>query len=214
MVNDKHELYVLAISEELSKYLYDYITEEGEIALDLVMRNWLYREITNKVGAVTDKGGVPVVLCWSPIRFGMRRLLVGTGLAEFYCISDEELVNATRKINCTIEVVDTLGKDFVVPLETHSQSDGSKTKSNEVVQEKSKGLSKEDYAKLQKGLESILANLDEFEQKVISMRFGLEGEQSHTLEEVGNAFDISREQIRMIEAKALRLLRKNVSSDE
>ena len=46
------------------------------------------------------------------------------------------------------------------------------------------------------------------------MRFGLGEEQSHTLEEVGLVFDIPLEKIRMIEAKALRLLRKNANSDE
>lgn len=54
-------------------------------------------------------------------------------------------------------------------------------------------------------------SLEPFEQKVISMRFGLGEEHSHTLEEVGLAFDISRKKIRMIEAKVLRLLRKNVT---
>ena len=46
------------------------------------------------------------------------------------------------------------------------------------------------------------------------MRFGLGEEHSHTLEEVGLVFDISLEKIRMIEAKALRLLRKNATSEE
>lgn len=63
----------------------------------------------------------------------------------------------------------------------------------------------------QEKLNQIVGSLEPFEQKVISMRFGLGEEHSHTLEEVGLAFDISRKEIRMIEAKVLRLLRKNVT---
>ncbi|MCL4300164.1 MAG: hypothetical protein KJ077_30805 [Anaerolineae bacterium] len=51
-----------------------------------------------------------------------------------------------------------------------------------------------------------LDTLSERERRILEMRFGrIEGE-SHTLEEVGNAFDVSRERIRQIEAKALRKL--------
>ena len=55
----------------------------------------------------------------------------------------------------------------------------------------------------QEKLNQIVGSLEPFEQKVISMRFGLGEEHSHTLEEVGLAFDISRKKIRMIEAKVL-----------
>ena len=55
----------------------------------------------------------------------------------------------------------------------------------------------------QEKLNLIVGSLEPFEQKVISMRFWLGEEHSHTLEEVGLAFDISRKKIRMIEAKVL-----------
>ena len=66
----------------------------------------------------------------------------------------------------------------------------------------------------QEKLNQIAGSLEPFEQKVISMRFWLGEEHSHTLEEVGLAFDIPLEKIRVIEAKALRLLRKNVASND
>lgn len=53
----------------------------------------------------------------------------------------------------------------------------------------------------------ILDTLTEREAKVIRMRFGIGGEKSRTLEEVGNDFEVTRERIRFIEAKALRKLR-------
>ena len=53
----------------------------------------------------------------------------------------------------------------------------------------------------------FLATLTEREQKVLKLRFGLEDGRARTLEEVGKEFDVTRERIRQIEAKALRKLR-------
>ncbi|MBE6345377.1 MAG: RNA polymerase sigma factor RpoD [Spirochaetaceae bacterium] len=63
------------------------------------------------------------------------------------------------------------------------------------------------YTMLQDHLHSILATLPPREQDVLKMRFGLEDGFSLTLEEVGLYFDVTRERIRQIEAKALRRLR-------
>jgi RNA polymerase primary sigma factor len=56
-------------------------------------------------------------------------------------------------------------------------------------------------------LEEVLAGLSEREAKVLALRFGLDGGQQRTLEEVGKVFGVTRERIRQIEAKALRKLR-------
>jgi len=53
----------------------------------------------------------------------------------------------------------------------------------------------------------VLRSLSPREEKVLRMRFGMEGGAEHTLEEVGRCFDVTRERIRQIEAKALRKLR-------
>jgi RNA polymerase primary sigma factor len=53
----------------------------------------------------------------------------------------------------------------------------------------------------------VLATLTPREEKVLRMRFGIGEKSDHTLEEVGNDFDVTRERIRQIEAKALRKLR-------
>jgi RNA polymerase, sigma 70 subunit, RpoD len=60
---------------------------------------------------------------------------------------------------------------------------------------------------LQEQLKSVLNTLPAREQKVLKMRFGLEDGYVHTLEEVGYVFQVTRERIRQIEAKALRRLR-------
>lgn len=63
------------------------------------------------------------------------------------------------------------------------------------------------YALLQEQLRTVLNTLPSREQEVLKMRFGLEDGYSLTLEEVGLYFDVTRERIRQIEAKALRRLR-------
>jgi RNA polymerase primary sigma factor len=55
----------------------------------------------------------------------------------------------------------------------------------------------------------LLDTLTEREQKILKMRFGLDDGKSHTLEEVGQEFSVTRERIRQIEAKALAKLRKH-----
>jgi len=60
----------------------------------------------------------------------------------------------------------------------------------------------------------ILATLTPREEKVLRMRFGIGEKSDHTLEEVGQSFDVTRERIRQIEAKALRRLRHRSRSDK
>jgi RNA polymerase primary sigma factor len=62
---------------------------------------------------------------------------------------------------------------------------------------------------LKEQVQAVLSTLSEREQKIVKMRFGLEGGKSHTLEEVGQEFAVTRERIRQIEAKALAKLRKH-----
>ncbi|MBR1742013.1 MAG: RNA polymerase sigma factor RpoD [Lachnospiraceae bacterium] len=63
------------------------------------------------------------------------------------------------------------------------------------------------FTLLREQLEEVLGTLTEREQKVLKLRFGLEDGRARTLEEVGKEFQVTRERIRQIEAKALRKLR-------
>ena len=63
------------------------------------------------------------------------------------------------------------------------------------------------FTLLKEQLEEVLGTLTEREQKVLTLRFGLEDGRARTLEEVGKEFKVTRERIRQIEAKALRKLR-------
>ncbi|MHB1174268.1 MAG: RNA polymerase sigma factor RpoD [Sulfuriferula sp.] len=69
------------------------------------------------------------------------------------------------------------------------------------------------YDSLQDVTKDILDGLTQREAKVLRMRFGIEMNTDHTLEEVGKQFDVTRERIRQIEAKALRKLRHPSRSD-
>ncbi len=69
------------------------------------------------------------------------------------------------------------------------------------------------YASLRDATNEVLESLTPREAKVLRMRFGIEMNTDHTLEEVGKQFDVTRERIRQIEAKALRKLRHPSRSD-
>ena len=71
---------------------------------------------------------------------------------------------------------------------------------------------------MQSGLRAVvgelLDGLTAREAKVLRMRFGIDMSSDHTLEEVGKQFDVTRERIRQIEAKALRKLKHPSRSDK
>jgi RNA polymerase primary sigma factor len=60
---------------------------------------------------------------------------------------------------------------------------------------------------LAKQTQKVLSTLNEREEKILRMRFGIGEKHDHTLEEVGQEFDVTRERIRQIEEKALRKLK-------
>ncbi|BAW79400.1 RNA polymerase sigma factor RpoD [Candidatus Nitrosoglobus terrae] len=70
------------------------------------------------------------------------------------------------------------------------------------------------FAGLKETTQQILASLTTREAKVLRMRFGIDMNTDHTLEEVGKQFDVTRERIRQIEAKALRKLRHPSRSEQ
>ena len=86
---------------------------------------------------------------------------------------------------------DSVLQDFIVDEDTVSPEDSA---SNQLLKEQ---------------VQEILSSLSDREQKIVRMRFGLDNGKTHTLEEVGQEFAVTRERIRQIEAKALAKLRKH-----
>lgn len=86
---------------------------------------------------------------------------------------------------------DSVLGDFIVDEETVSPEDSA---TNQLLKEQ---------------VNEVLSSLSDREQKIVRMRFGLDNGKSHTLEEVGQEFAVTRERIRQIEAKALAKLRKH-----
>lgn len=211
---NNNDIKVLFFSQKLSEYMFDNITETGEIAF---VPDIIIKELYSKISEMTDQGFSPVVLCAEPLRYGVKILysvkilLDSQGISNIHVLSEMELSIAVRNLNISLQVFATIGEDFELPAGCDSGASVHE-KPSEATQPKKN--SNDDFVKLQEKLNQIVGSLEPFEQKVISMRFGLGEEHSHTLEEVGLAFDIPLEKIRMIEAKALRLLRKNVASDD
>lgn len=208
---NNNDIRVLFFSQKLSDHMFDNLTETGEIAFDFVTRKLFFYELSLKIREMIDQGFSPVVLCVEPLRYSVKILLALLGISNIHVFSDMEMSIAVRKLNISLHIFATIGEDFELPAGCDSGASVHE-KLSEAKQPKKN--SNDDFVKLQEELNQIVGSLEPFEQKVISMRFGLGEEHSHTLEEVGLAFDIPLEKIRMIEAKALRLLLKNVTSEE
>ena len=209
--NSKNDIKALMLSQKLSDHMFDNLTETGEIAFDPVTRKLFSNELSLKISEMTDQGFSPVVLCVEPLRYSVKILLASLWISNIHVLSDMEMSIAVRKLNISLHIFATIGEDFEPPAGCDSGA-SVHAKSSETTHQKK--IFNDDFVKLQEKLNQIVGSLEPFEQKVISMRFGLGEEHSHTLEEVGLVFDIPLEKIRMIEAKALRLLRKNANSDE
>ena len=88
-------------------------------------------------------------------------------------------------------------------------SDDEDTHLSDLIEDKNAAVPQESviFRDLSEHLDRTLSTLTPKEEKVIRMRFGIGEKCDHTLEEVGQAFEVTRERIRQIEAKALRKLR-------
>lgn len=112
-------------------------------------------------------------------------------------------------LNKVIDIMTATEKTEVISLDTPIDEDG-KTLLLEVIEDK-KRPSPADIVFLQilqDQISDVLSSLSEKDRTIIKMRFGLEGEHPHTLEEIGKKLGITREGVRQIETKALSRLRK------
>jgi RNA polymerase primary sigma factor len=115
-----------------------------------------------------------------------------------------------RKLDQAVKKVQSIMRVSAEPISLETPI-GSEQNSllGEFIEDQSE-MSPSDSATLQmlkKQVRDVLANLSDREREVLEMRFGFLDGKTHTLEEVGNKFNVTRERVRQIEAKALRKLR-------
>lgn len=190
----------------------NYILNHSKDILSFSYDRKILGQFRNELLSLVDNLEVTlVIVCFDRIRkevsFIINELLLLPGIKV---ITDVELASVRNRIHISnAELIATVGEDF--PIE-ESKSEEEKSPKEEAIPSTQKPqLDKKDaYAILQKQLKTILDKLPQHEREVISMRFGLDGTGSHTLEEIGMYFNLTREEIRDIEAKALRLLRKDI----
>ena len=116
------------------------------------------------------------------------------------------LADQARTIRVPVHMVETINK--MVRVQRQLTLELNREPSDFIKDESS--LSPEEYTEneiLKEEIDDVLQSLQQREQEVLRLRFGLKDGTCHTLEEVGKKFNVTRERIRQIEAKALRKLR-------
>ncbi len=89
-------------------------------------------------------------------------------------------------------------------------NNGSEVRLIDIIEDKTSSTSKNaEYESLKKEIVSLLYNLKDREQKVITLRFGLNGKEKQTLEDIGRIYGVTKECIRQTETRALNKLRNN-----
>jgi RNA polymerase primary sigma factor len=124
--------------------------------------------------------------------------------------TNEEIAVAMEMDVDKVEYVMKIKQD-ITSLDANVRDDDDDSVLGDFIED-DEAVSPEDAATtqlLKEQVKGMLGVLTDREQKILKMRFGLEDGKSHTLEEVGQEFAVTRERIRQIEAKALSKLRKH-----
>lgn len=124
--------------------------------------------------------------------------------------TNEEIAAAMDMEVDKVEYVMKIKQD-ITSLDANVRDDDDDSVLGDFIED-DEAISPEDAATtqlLKEQVKDMLSVLTDREQKILKMRFGLEDGKSHTLEEVGQEFSVTRERIRQIEAKALSKLRKH-----
>ncbi len=119
-------------------------------------------------------------------------------LAKKTDLSEHEVENALKVAGDDLSLSAAVGEDGTLELGDTIEQDTVPSVERQLIR-----------SSFEEQIRSLVAELDEKERQVISMRFGLDGEDPRTLQEIGEALGLSRERIRQIESKAKEKLRRN-----
>lgn len=166
---------------------------------------WIRQSITRALADQSRTVRVPVYMVDSIQRLkkATRIILQETGKAP----TIEDLAKYMGTTEAKIKAIYAAAKE-TVSLETPVGDDGSSTLGDFIEDEQMMPQEMIEQESQNKRLNSILSTLDPREAKVLRMRFGIDMQREHTLEEVGEDMNLTRERIRQIEAKAIDKLKK------
>jgi len=174
---------------------------------------WIRQAITRALADQARTIRIPVHMVETISKFTQvkRRLLQDLGREP---LAEEIAV----EMNMEIEKVRHIMKisQETISLETPLGGDDEDSTLGEFIEDEKEIMPSQSAARglLRDQLKEIMSDLNPREQKILAMRFGLEDGVTHTLEEVGKEFGVTRERIRQIEAKALEKIRVHRKLDK
>ena len=131
---------------------------------------------------------------------------------------DVKVEDVAKKMNVEPEKIDGYLNAYKKTLSLEGDfemQNGSEVKLVDIIEDKSSSISAEiEYNSMKKDVVKLLNNLKDREQNVIVLRFGLNGSEKQTLEEIGNLYGVTKECIRQTEVRALKKLRSNNFSQD
>ena len=166
---------------------------------------WIRQAITRSIADTARTIRVPVHMIdiISKVNRVSRQLLQETGKEPNLALLSKRMEMPEGKIHKILKV-----SKWPISIETPTGDDGDSHLGDFIEDQATMAPADSAvYASLRDATKDVLDTLTPREAKVLRMRFGIEMNTDHTLEEVGKQFDVTRERIRQIEAKALRKLR-------
>lgn len=194
----------------------DYLVEHEKALEEFVYDNSVRLKFINELTEINNQHSLYGIVCHSKCRRILKKYLTNFCLMpKIPVFSEIEYINAIRKLNFKSNLICEIGKDIGNPKGKQKNREElcEEIKKDVNAQNSNSGFSKEAFTKLKKNVRDVLENLQPLEQKMLVMRFGLDDGVVHSLEEIEKELDVSKEEIRRIEAKVLRMLRHPRNED-
>ena len=130
-------------------------------------------------------------------------------------LKEVKISDVAKKMNMDAEKIDNYLNAYKKTLSLegdYEMQNGSEVKLIDIIEDKKSSVHAEiEYESMKKDVVKMLNGLKDREQKVITMRFGLNGLEKQTLEEIGKIYGVTKECIRQTESRALNKLKNNIS---